>query len=304
MQLITDNDLQNLDIPLAAKAIGDFLRQTCAGETDAPPRMAIPLDGETLVITAGTDLENFGFRAYSHRPGLQRAKEDQIIACWDRETHNLKAIAVGERLGAWRTGILGGIAYQNLAGPGVETCGVIGSGLQAFTQVRAIAALAKPRRFLVFSRNRELRCAFTRKLESDTGVETIAVDKAERLVRQSDAIVTATNASEPVFELSWLDRCTHITTVGPKTRHRHEAPVEVATWADRIVSDSPQQIREQGRDHFLADALSFGGIDNLGSILDSDLASRAKPRTLYLSAGLAGTEVALLAAISAKVAQS
>lgn len=294
MKIFTDSDLQSLDIPLSAKALGDFLKRTIHGDTEAPPRTVIPLNSETLVITAGSDARHFGLRTYSFRQGLQRDRQDQIVACWDRETHNLKALALGQLLGAWRTGILGGLAYQELAGQNTETCGIIGSGLQACTQARAIAALAKPKKFLVFSRGKKSRSDFARKLQDDTNVPTVALDNVEKLVRQSDALVVATNSPTPVLELSWLGRCQHITTVGPKTRKSHEVPAGIATWADLIVSDSPQQIEEQGENHFLADAISFQEIRRLGS----DCKGGTNLRTLYLSAGLAGTEVALLAALA------
>ena len=70
------------------------------------------------------------------------------------------------------------------------------------------------------------------------------------------------------------------------------------------MSDSPQQINKQGADHFLADVLSFEKIDDLGRTLDLVDDENTKLHTLYLSAGLAGTEVALLAAISGKISHS
>ena len=298
MKLITDKDLCSIDIGLAAESICDFLISANLGETVSPPRALLPLENETLAFTAGADSRNFGFRAYAYRAGLQRDKEDQVVACWDRKTHSLKALAVGELLGAWRTGILGGIAYQTLAGPKTEMCGVVGTGLQAYTQVRAIAELAKPKQFSIFSRNRQRRYDFAKKLEEDTNISTIVSDSVEQLVRQSDAVVIATNASRPVFKIEWLERCRHISTVGPKARNRHETPVDVSDWAERIVSDSPQQIAKQGADHFLADALALEKIDDLSRILASDYSGNANLRSLYLSAGLSGTEVALLAAIA------
>jgi ornithine cyclodeaminase len=303
MKIISDKDLWNIDVRLAADAILRFLLQSDTGADNAPPRTVVTLDNDALAITAGAGPNEFGFRAYTYRAGLERDHEDQIVACWDRKTHRLKALAVGERLGAWRTGILGGIAFDTLKQQEIETCCVIGTGLQAFTQVRAIAALARPERFLVFSRNEERRAAFALKLEEDTGIRAISSARIEALVRAADALVVATSASEPVFDIAWLERCKHISTIGPKSKHRHETPVDVAIWADQIVSDSPQQIAQQGGDHFLADVLSLDQIDDLGTALRSDHTVNADRRTLYLSAGLAGTEVALLDALAGGLAR-
>lgn len=298
MKILTDTDLTQLDFPFVSNALCDFLKDAYRNRVHAPPRSVIPLGDDTLAITAGADASSFGFRAYAYRSGLQREKEDQIVACWDQDTHDLKALAIGQNLGAWRTGILGGIAYQNLAGADIETCGVIGTGLQAHTQVRAIAALAKPARFAVFSRNPKRRAAFACQLQRDTGIPAAAMEDAESLVRQSDALVVATDSAQPVFEMDWLDRCKHITTVGPKTMDRHETPKRIIEWAGLIVSDSPQQIEKQGASHFLAEYDGNKQIEHLGAIIDQYQPHRDDRPTLYLSAGLAGTEVALLATLT------
>lgn len=298
MRILTDEDLQNIDILFAAKVLHKFLVQVLDHEVNSPARTNIPLGKENITFTAGADAKDFGFRAYAYRSGLRRDKEDQIVVCWDRKSHDLKAIAIGEALGAWRTGILGGIAFQALAGPNTETCGVIGTGSQAYTHVRAIAALAKPTKFLVFSRDPQRRSDFAHALERDTDISTMSVEGAKDLVLQSDALIVATNAPEPVFELTWLDRCKHVTTVGPKARDRHETPTDIAKWAERIMSDSPQQIRKQGDNHFLADWMVGQKIEPIGQQLANGNTNIFQRRTLYLSAGLSGTEVALLGSLA------
>ena len=298
MKVIEDKDLRTIDVQRGADAILNFLKQAEAGATTSPPRAVIPLEDDTIAITAGASTEEFGFRAYTYRRGLERDREDQIVACWDRKTHRMKALAVGQLLGAWRTGILGGIAYAALTRPGLETCGVVGTGLQAFTQVRAIAALAKPQRFLVFSRNEQRRRAFADALEQDTAIPAKASDDVETLVRSADALVLATTASKPVFDMTWLERCNHVSTIGPKSKHRHETPGGVAKWSEYTVTDSPQQIAKQGDDHFLADILKLDQIDHLSNAVSSGPLNNADRRTLYLSAGLSGTEVALLDALT------
>ncbi len=79
--------------------------------------------------------------------------------------------------------------------------------------------------------------------------------------------------------------------MGPKQRARHELPADLAGRAAVIATDSPAQNAAQGDDHFLADSGALGRVRDL-----ADLAAASEPRpsdaiTLYLSAGLAGTEV-------------
>lgn len=299
MKILTDDDLQSVDIMCGAQALREFLKTAHRGLANSPPRSAIDLEPDILAITAGSDQKNFGFRAYSYREGLKGDKEDQIVACWDRKTHRLTALAIGERLGAWRTGILGALGYEALTAQNRGICGIIGTGLQAYTQARAIAALAKPDEFIVFSRNAERRAAFAKRLEVDTGIKASASKDAKTLVKKSEALIVVTNSSEPVFEVGWLAQCSHVTTVGPKSTAHHETPVEIASWADVVVSDSPQQIISEGSGHFLADAGHLANIVHLGSMLGVKNEDLSRKRTLFLSAGLSGTEVALLAALGA-----
>lgn len=294
MMVITDADLAQIDLDHAAAALRQFVRQAAAGQTHSPPRSTVACDQDRLILTAGGNAAHFGTRLYTVRPGLSRNREDQAVLCWDRDTHDLIGVAIGDQLGAWRTGLLGGIAAAALTDPG-GTCGIIGSGAQAATQARAVAALSRPDRFTVYSRDPARRADFAQSLTADTGIPCAALTDAEHLVRKADRLIVATNASRPVFDARWLTGCTHVTTLGPKTTTRHEAPANLADWADAVVTDSPQQIAAQGADHVFAGTGALDGMIHLGDALDTpDLRQR---RTLFLSAGLSGTEVALLAAL-------
>ena len=74
--------------------------------------------------------EPTGFRAY--RAGTPAG--DQLVAVWEADG-TLSAVVVGEQLGACRTGALGAVAADALANPDAGTVAVIGSGLQAWTQL-------------------------------------------------------------------------------------------------------------------------------------------------------------------------
>ena len=66
-----------------------------------------------------------GFRAYETFPEPALEKDDQLTAVWDRATRRLcLASRIGERLGALRTGALGGVAIDRMAPANVgKACG-------------------------------------------------------------------------------------------------------------------------------------------------------------------------------------
>lgn len=122
-------------------------------------------------------------------------------------------------------------------------------------------------------------------------------DSADEAVCGALIVILATNSEATVVDAAWLASAQHITTVGPKYRNAHELPLEVVV--DRLlVSDSPQQIRDQGPRHMLYGHPRWNEIKHLGEVI-----SHGRPkgftRSLYLSAGLVGSEVIALAAVIA-----
>jgi ornithine cyclodeaminase len=238
-----------------------------------------------------------GFRAYETFKSSKRATEEQIVAAWDTETCMLKGVCVGTRLGAVRTGVLGGIAVAALTLPTASTCALIGCGLQAETQLLGILALRPLKEVRVYCRHKASRGAFAQRVSGKAQVTIIACDSAEDAIEGADIVVLATNASTPVVGATTLFQAAHITTVGPKFQASHELPLDVVAGR-LIVSDSPQQIRDQGKRHMLSGHPCANNIRHLGQIL-----SRGRPakpaQSLYLSAGLAGTEIVALDAMLA-----
>lgn len=197
--------------------------------------------------------------------------------------------------------MLGAIAVAALAPVSATTCALIGTGLQAETQLLGILAQRTATQVRVYSRQKTNREAFLKRMHALASVDMVACDTAEDAVSCADIAVLATTADTPVIDPAAPCNVARITSVGPKFRDSHELPLE--SVADRLlVSDSPQQIRDQGTRHMLHGHPRCQDIKHLGDVL---LHGRGNgPRqSLYLSAGLAGTEViALDAALSHLVA--
>lgn len=303
MRLLRDADLIDLPPEPLLAAVRDHLRADYEGCATAPPRHKVEMGGDragALVFTAGGDARSVGFRAYETLPAPERpanAPEDQIVACWDRATARLRGLAVGARLGALRTGALGGAALgATRAGRGPLSIGVVGCGIQATTQLWAAAGAVAISQVHVFCRTPARREAFVAELHRDLDLDVLPCETAEAAVRGRDVVILATTARAPVIETGWIAPHAHVTTVGPKRAGAHEMPLELAARAALIVSDSPTQIAAQA-DHMLAGDPAMARLTHLGAHVGT--AARAVPDgiALYLSAGLAGSEVACLRAI-------
>jgi ornithine cyclodeaminase len=122
-----------------------------------------------------------------------------------------------------------------------------------------------------------------------------ASGSAEHAVSRADVVILATNSSTPVIEAGWLKPGAHVNTLGPKKRSGHELPLDIAVRAALVASDSPQQIIAAGAEHMLHGHPAAGRMAHLGD--PKVLETRGPGISLFLSSGLAGSEVAALAAV-------
>ena len=293
LPILTDADVERLaDMPALVDAMIEALRTKARGRLVAPPRHGVEFAEGSLVFTVGGTDALAGFRAYqTFESGV--VDDQQIVCVWDTATARLKGVVLGNRLGALRTGALGGAAIELLAGRDARTCGVIGTGRQAETQLMAAAAVRSLEDVRVFSRDRANRQRFATAAEARLGLTVRPVDWARDAAEGAEILICATNAASPVIEAGWIAPGTHVTTVGPKAKDRHEVPPELADRAAVVATDSPAQIEAQGGGHFLAGVDAADRLVDLADIAASDRPARSSGDdiTLYLSAGLAGTEV-------------
>lgn len=287
--VLHDGDLCNMEAArVAVAAAREAVLAHGRGALVAPPRYEVTFEAGTLVFTVGGTSEAVGFRAYDTFPD---SRQDQVVAVWNTATGKLQGLAVGSMLGALRTGAVGAVAVDALANEGARRCGVIGSGTQARTQLLCATTVRDFDEVLVFSPTTSNRERFAREMTELTGKSVIPVADAESAVRHADVLLCASSSPTPVFDASWLTTGSHVNTVGPKFMGHHELPVAAAKQADIVATDSPQQIAAQGDLHFLAH--DGGGVDiaDLADVLSGAQRRTASPtRTVFLSAGLAGTE--------------
>ena len=295
VRVLSDQDIDRVPFEVVLNAVKNHVLADFRRETISPPRHVVEFGDGGLVFTVGGTTGIAGFRAYEtfQKPALEN--EDQLIAVWDRATRRLSGIAIGERLGALRTGALGGAAIDRMAPAKVRKLAVVGTGLQAETQLIAAVSVRGFSEIVVFARGRENAEAFAARMSASLGAPIGLADGAEIAMKDADIVILATNSSTPVIEPGWLKPGAHVNTLGPKKKSAHELPLEIAAGAALIASDSPQQIAAMGADHVLHGHPAARRIMHLGD--PKVLEEREQGLSLFLSAGLAGSEVAALAAV-------
>lgn len=288
-----DDDVRaRLDAVTAVEAVRAALVSHHAGMLRAPARVRADLGETNLVFTAGSVRERslFGLRVYDTAVGAE-----QLVAVWDSVTGELRALIRGEELGVRRTGAIGAVAVDAAARPGPLRVGVIGTGRQAWAQLWALCALRPVEQVLVASRRHERAAAFARRSIRELGVPAAVAARTNEAVRDQDVVIVATNSTTPVLEVGWISPGTHVTTLGPKTVSRHEVPSGLADHADVIITDSRAQAGGYGERH----VLPLDRMVELGAVLAGAAVGRsgADQITVFCSVGLAGTEIAVAAAL-------
>jgi len=286
-RLLGDEEVRGLTAAAAVDAMREAVLLADEGRLSAPPRVRTDLDDLGYVFTVGgVSAGPAGFRVYR----VGESGGDQLVAVWNADGE-LEGLVVGDELGARRTGALGAVAADALARADAETVAVIGSGDQAWTQLWALQAVRRLTAVRIYSRNPERRDRFAHRVTAGLGLAAEAVSDPGEAVRGADLIILATRSPSPVIDADDVAAGAHVVTVGPKSRDRHETPLELVDRAQLITCDSPEQATAYGAPFFVDRDALIG----LGAVLSGRHPGRRSPEeiTLHCSVGLAGTEVML-----------
>jgi ectoine utilization protein EutC len=148
-----------------------------------------------------------------------------------------------------RTAAAGAVAAKYLAPLRVETAGVVGTGLQARWQLRALRLVQEFARVLVYGRSPEAAARYTREMAEELGVPVCLAKTPEEVVRESQVVITTTPARTPLVAGEWLHPGLHITAMGSDAEDKRELSGGVLARADRVVCDLKAQSLRLGELH-------------------------------------------------------
>jgi ornithine cyclodeaminase/alanine dehydrogenase-like protein (mu-crystallin family) len=173
------------------------------------------------------------------------------ILLYDAPTGELRATLAGDHVGVLRTAGASLVMAEDLGVTEPETLTVLGTGYQATHHVLAFleryGSIARTR---VVARSEESWARMRAGLERaglDASRMPTPVTDAEGAVGESDVVVTATGASEPVVLGDWLTEGTYLCCVGSNSAARREidrAALERASVV--VVDDAAVAAKEAG----------------------------------------------------------
>ncbi len=278
--LLTEADVRGLlTMPLAMESVEAAFRHLGEGAARVHPRRRLHLEGFSylhyMAATDGADGYE-GLKIYtSSREGLRF-----MIPLFRAKTGELLAILEGDYLGQMRTGAATGLATRLLSRADARVVGIIGTGVQAKTQLEAIVTVRKIERILVFGRNVERREKFAQEMTAKLGVPVEAAPTAEATVRRAKILVTATTAINPVVNGDWISKGTHINAVGANFPQKRELDSETVNRSGAIFVDSCEQAKMEAGDLIQTFESAPRRWDNVKELAEL-LAGRVEGRTAH-----------------------
>jgi ornithine cyclodeaminase/alanine dehydrogenase-like protein (mu-crystallin family) len=294
----------------AIRAMKSAYAQLSSGEADLPLRSRIGLpkaEGVTLFMPAYLPQDD-GLAVkivsvFPHNPEHGLPTIHALVVVLDSATGQPVGLIEGGSLTAIRTGAGSGAATDILARGDASTVVIIGSGVQARTQLEAVCCVRNIQRVLVYSPHHDHAQAFAAQMAGQDGIPNAIelAGSAAEAIEVADIVCTATTSHKPVFNGRRLKRGSHVNAVGSFTPEMAELDLATLTAA-RVVVDSRQAVLEEAGEFI--QPIRTGAYDaaaihaELGEIILGRAEGRSGPDeiTLFKSVGVAVQDAAAAAA--------
>lgn len=168
-----------------------------------------------------------------------------LTPIFDTQTAEPLAVLDGASMNPLKTGAAGAVAVDELAREDASVLGVIGSGSQARGQIQTIATVRDLDEVRIYSRTPANREDLAADMDQQLDADVKPVSTSDEAVEGVDIVVTATTASDPVFDGALLESGTHVNEIGTYGEEKREldiAAIERSTYVldhrDRLLENA------------------------------------------------------------------
>lgn len=234
-------------MPALIEAMERALVEFSAGRVVQPVRTVLQC-GEThalfgLMPTYIPSLPALGAKLVTvcHSNAARRLGTHQaLIVMLDPVTGVAQAILAGRVITEMRTAAVSGVSARHLARADARVLGILGSGVQARSHLRALRLVRGFTGVRVWSPNADRLRLFA----AETGCH--AMPSAESVVRGADVVVAATPSPTPVVHNDWVAAGTHVIAVGAYLPTQRELDPALVARARLIVDSCAAALQEAG----------------------------------------------------------
>ncbi|KIC21409.1 ectoine utilization protein EutC [Leisingera sp. ANG-Vp] len=319
IKILTEAELRGL-VPLDSDAV-DCVEQgfttLAGGKVVMPPIMTLPVsdqNGEVCVKTAYVPgLDSFAMKmspGFFDNPKIGLPSTTGLMVVFSSRTGLLEALLLDNGyLTDVRTAAAGAVAARHLARADASHVCIIGAGVQAKMQLKAMTLVRDVKSAAIWARDAAKAEAAAAGLREELGIEIHVSTSIEQAVSSADIVVATTPAAEPVIMAEWLQPGQLVIAMGSDQEHKCELEPACLTKADLYVPDSQSQCAVKGE---LRSALGAGLIAEdqsfaeLGGITSGQAAGRSSASELIIAdltgTGVQDTAIATLACSRANAA--
>lgn len=294
--LLSEADVKSiLTMPMTLELVESSFRRLAEGKATLQYRQRLHVPGQgVLNHMAAADLTTgyMGLKIYS----IARDGARFVVPLFQAASGELVALIEADYLGQMRTGAATGVATKFMAREDASVAAIIGTGLQARTQLEAIAPVRKLQSIRAFGRDAARREAFAREMTSRLGIPVKAVSSAEEAVRGAQIVSTATTSKEPVLLGRWLEPGMHINAIGVNQAQKRELDTEAVMRSGFISADSREQSKIEAGDlihAFAQEAARWETVREFADVVAGRIKARASAEqiTLFKSNGVATEDI-------------
>lgn len=296
---LRSQDIKGLATPAEyVSAVKAGYRQIGEG-APAEPRTSLPNAQSPGMLTSYIAIlpETGAMGGYTYSAGFGEGDAWFVTPIFDPDSGEPLAVLDGAHMNPFKTGAVGAVGIDVLARPDATRLAVIGSGRQARGQLVSAVTVRDFERVAVYSPTRAHRESFAATMNDELEPTVAAVASSAAAVAGADVVITATNASQPVFEGDTLADGTHVTAMGqydPEKRELDGSTIERAVYVPDLRA---RALQDAGS--FLG-AMDAGLVDeehihaDLGEVVAGSAVGRSSPDdvTVFDSGGTAIETVA------------
>ena len=154
----------------------------------------------------------------------------------DPETAVPLAVMDGRELTMLRTGAAAAVATDHLAVPDATSLGIVGAGVQSYTQLRAISQVRDIETVVISDLDEERVAEFVATFEDEFDVRAGSVEDAA----SCDVLSTVTPVESPIVSPGSVGEHTHINAMGADAEGKHELDDEILLDSKLVIDDYEQ----------------------------------------------------------------
>ncbi len=222
-----------------------------AGSFHMPNRMHARQKDNTLLLMPCFTENYFGTKLVSVNPNNTTVGKPSIYGTMilnDGKSGEPLALMNGARLTAIRTGAVGAIGVECISPSNSSSLGIVGTGIQGFTQAIFASSVRPINKISVFDLDADKRKEFIEKLkEKLPNIHIYPAKNTEELVRKSDIVICTTSSKTPVLpDDPELLKGKAFIGIGSYKPDMREFPDSLFSLLKNVWIDTPFAVKESG----------------------------------------------------------